>query len=118
MENPYVKGVLNGKFNLEDWMQNIPKSTMYLLTGNCGFNVDFEGLVRFNNENEWLNDLKKLADQKGILRGEEAKKYKDLKNDLAVIDATAETARRRAATSASKEKRNAASDLLRSIRRP
>lgn len=66
LENPYVKGVLNGKFNLEDWMQNIPKSTMYLLTGNCGFNVDFEGLVRFNKENEWLNDLKKLRADGGV----------------------------------------------------
>jgi hypothetical protein len=54
---------------------------------------------QINNE---LNDLKKLADQKGILRGEEAKKYKDLKNDLAVIDATAETARREAVKQSAK----------------
>ena len=54
---------------------------------------------QINNE---LNDLKKLADQKGILRGEDAKKYKDLKNDLAVIDATAETARREATAAAAK----------------
>jgi hypothetical protein len=54
---------------------------------------------QINNE---LNDLKKLADQKGILRGEDAKKYKDLKNDLAVIDATAETARREAVKQSAK----------------
>jgi hypothetical protein len=54
---------------------------------------------QINNE---LNDLKKLADQKGILRGEDAKKYKDLQNDLQVIDATAETARREAVKQSAK----------------
>jgi hypothetical protein len=66
LENPYFKGVLNGKFNLEDWMQNIPKSTMYLLTGNCSFNVDFDGLIRLNNDKEWINDLKKLKANGGV----------------------------------------------------
>lgn len=37
-----------------------------------------------------LNDLKKAADQKGILYGDQAKKYKDLQNELKVIDATAQ----------------------------
>lgn len=66
LENPYLKGVLNGSFNLEDWMQNIPKSTIYLLSGYCKFNVDFEGLVRFGNENEWLNDVKKIKADGGV----------------------------------------------------
>jgi hypothetical protein len=52
---------------------------------------------QINNE---LNDLKKLADQKGILRGEDAKKYKDLQNDLQVIDATAQKTREDAAKQA------------------
>lgn len=60
---------------------------------------------QINNE---LNDLKKLANTKGILRGEEAKKYKDLKNDLAVIDATAETARREEAKRAAEKNAAAA----------
>ena len=60
---------------------------------------------QINNE---LNDLKKLADTKGVIRGEEAKKYKDLKNDLAVIDATAETARREEAKRAAEKNASAA----------
>jgi hypothetical protein len=52
---------------------------------------------QINNE---LNDLKKLADQKGILRGEDAKKFKDLQNDLQVIDATAQKTREDAAKQA------------------
>jgi len=40
-----------------------------------------------------LNDLKKAADQKGILYGDQAKKYKDLQNELKVIDATAQKTR-------------------------
>jgi hypothetical protein len=60
-----------------------------------------DALRKQSIQNE-LKDLTKLADQKGILRGEDAKKYKDLQNDLAVIDATAETARRQAAETAAK----------------
>lgn len=59
-EKPYVKGLLNGEFNLEDWMQNIPKSTIYLLSGNCNLNMDFEGQIRLNETKNRLNDLKKL----------------------------------------------------------
>ena len=41
-----------------------------------------------------INDLNKLADATGKIRGaENVKKYKDLQNDLAVIDATAQKAR-------------------------
>ena len=53
--------------------------------------------LRKNQIKNELNDLKKAANDKGILYGEQAKKYKDLQNDLKVIDATAETARREAA---------------------
>jgi hypothetical protein len=37
-----------------------------------------------------LNDLKKAANEKGVLFGEQAKKYKDLQNELQVIDATSQ----------------------------
>jgi hypothetical protein len=56
--------------------------------------------LRKNQIKNELNDLKKLADQKGILRGEDAKKYKDLQNDLQVIDATAQKTREDAAKQA------------------
>jgi hypothetical protein len=36
-----------------------------------------------------INDLKKAANEKGVLYGEQAKQYKDLNNELAVIDAEA-----------------------------
>ena len=58
--------------------------------------------LRKNQIKNELNDLKKAANDKGILYGEQAKKFKDLQNDLAVIDATAETARRQAAETAAK----------------
>lgn len=67
--------------------------------------IDVLRKQQINNE---LNDLKKLADTKGVIRGEEAKKYKDLKNDLAVIDATAETARREEAKRAAEKNASAA----------
>lgn len=73
--------------------------------GAASSKVDELRKQQINNE---LNDLKKLADTKGILRGEEAKKYKDLKNDLAVIDATAETAKREAAKQAAEKGASAA----------
>ena len=37
-----------------------------------------------------LNDLKKAANERGVLFGEQAKKYKDLQNELQVIDATSQ----------------------------
>lgn len=58
-----------------------------------------DALRKQSIQNE-LNDLKKLADTKGILRGEDAKKYKDLQNDLQVIDATAQKQREDAAKQA------------------
>ena len=62
--------------------------------------VDVLRKQQINNE---LKDLKNAVDSKGLLYGEQAKKYKDLQNDLAVIDATAETARREAAEAAAKK---------------
>jgi len=58
-----------------------------------------DALKKQSIQNE-LNDLKKASNQKGILYGEQAKKYKDLQNELQVIDATSETARREAAKAA------------------
>ena len=62
--------------------------------------VDVLRKQQINNE---LKDLKNAVDSKGLLYGEQAKKYKDLQNDLQVIDATAETARREAAEAAAKK---------------
>jgi len=42
---------------------------------------------QINNE---LNDLRKAVDSKGLLYGEQSKRYKDLQNDLQVIDAVAQ----------------------------
>lgn len=67
-----------------------------------------DALKKQSIQNE-LNDLKKAANQRGVLYGEQAKKYKDLQNELKVIDATSETARREAAKSAA-EKNAAASN--------
>ena len=53
---------------------------------------------QINNE---IKDLNKLADATGKIRGaENVKKYKDLQNDLAVIDATAQKQREDAAKQA------------------
>jgi hypothetical protein len=62
--------------------------------------VDVLRKQQINNE---LKDLKNAVDSKGLLYGEQSKKYKDLQNDLQVIDATAETARREAAEAAAKK---------------
>lgn len=63
--------------------------------------VDALRKQQINNE---LNDLNKLADATGKVRGaENVKKYKDLQNDLAVIDATAQKAREDAAEAAAKK---------------
>jgi len=56
-----------------------------------------------------LNDLKKLADANGKFNDENAKKYKDLQNQLAVIDAEAAT-RRAEETKKNDEKAKAAAD--------
>lgn len=47
-----------------------------------------------------IEDLRKLVDEKGLLYGEDAKKYKDLQNELAVIDAEAQTRAREQAKKA------------------
>ena len=49
--------------------------------------VDVLRKQQINNE---LKDLKNAVDSKGLLYGEQAKKYKDLQNDLQVIDAIAQ----------------------------
>jgi len=51
-----------------------------------------DALRKQSIQNE-LKDLTKAADKKGILYGDQAKKYKDLQNDLQVIDATAQKQR-------------------------
>jgi len=56
--------------------------------------------LRKNQIKNELNDLKKAANEKGILYGEQAKKFKDLQNDLQVIDATAQKTREDAAKQA------------------
>ena len=66
--------------------------------------VDALRKQQINNE---LNDLRKAVDGKGLLYGEQSKRYKDLQNDLQVIDATAETARRVAAEAAAKKSTSA-----------
>ncbi len=58
-----------------------------------------DALKKQSIQNE-LNDLKKAANERGILFGEQAKKYKDLQNDLKIIDATAQKAREDAAKQA------------------
>jgi hypothetical protein len=65
-----------------------------------------DALKKQSIQNE-LNDLKKAANERGILFGEQAKKYKDLQNDLKVIDATAQKAREDEAKKAA-EKRTTA----------
>jgi hypothetical protein len=50
-----------------------------------------------------LNDLKKAANERGLLFGEQSKKYKDLQNDLAVIDATTQKTREDAAKKAAEK---------------
>jgi hypothetical protein len=55
-----------------------------------------------------LNDLKKLADENGKFNDENAKKYKDLQNQLAVIDAEAETRKREASKKAAEDAKNKA----------
>jgi hypothetical protein len=51
-----------------------------------------DALKKQSIQNE-LNDLKKAANDRGLLFGEQSKKYKDLQNDLKIIDATAQKAR-------------------------
>ena len=64
-----------------------------------------DSLKKQSIQNE-LNDLKKASNDKGILYGDQAKKYKDLQNDLQVIDATAQKAKedalKKSATTANK----------------
>jgi hypothetical protein len=66
-----------------------------------------DALRKQSIQNE-LNDLKKASDGKGILYGEQAKKYKDLQNDLQVIDATAQKQREDAAKQAATKGASAA----------
>jgi hypothetical protein len=58
-----------------------------------------DALKKQSIQNE-LNDLKKAANERGLLFGEQSKKYKDLQNDLKIIDATAQKAREDAAKQA------------------
>jgi hypothetical protein len=58
-----------------------------------------DALKKQSIQNE-LNDLKKASNDRGILFGDQAKKYKDLQNDLKIIDATAQKAREDAAKQA------------------
>jgi hypothetical protein len=58
-----------------------------------------DALKKQSIQNE-LNDLKKAANDRGVLFGDQAKKYKDLQNDLKIIDATAQKAREDAAKQA------------------
>jgi hypothetical protein len=58
-----------------------------------------DALKKQSIQNE-LNDLKKAANERGILFGEQSKKYKDLQNDLKIIDATAQKSREDAAKQA------------------
>jgi hypothetical protein len=58
-----------------------------------------DALKKQSIQNE-LNDLKKAANDRGLLFGEQSKKYKDLQNDLKIIDATAQKAREDAAKQA------------------
>ena len=68
--------------------------------------VDALRKQQINNE---LNDLKKLANEKGKITGaENVKKYLDLQNDLAVIDATAQKNKEDAAKQAAEKSASAA----------
>ena len=68
--------------------------------------VDALRKQQINNE---LNDLKKLANEKGKITGaENVKKYLDLQNDLAVIDATAQKNKEDAAKQAAEKAASAA----------
>lgn len=68
--------------------------------------VDALRKQQINNE---LNDLKKLANEKGKITGaDNVKKYLDLQNDLAVIDATAQKNKEDAAKQAAEKSASAA----------
>lgn len=60
-----------------------------LLTAQGAEQSKIDALKKQSIQNE-LNDLKKAANERGILFGEQAKKYKDLQNELQVIDATSQ----------------------------
>jgi hypothetical protein len=60
-----------------------------LLTAQGAEQGKIDELKKQSIQNE-LNDLKKAANERGILFGEQAKKYKDLQNELQVIDATSQ----------------------------
>jgi hypothetical protein len=60
-----------------------------LLTAQGAEQGKIDELKKQSIQNE-LNDLKKAANQRGVLFGEQAKKYKDLQNELQVIDATSQ----------------------------
>lgn len=57
-----------------------------LLTAQGGKEAEIAKLQKESTQNE-INLLAKKVDKKGALYGEDAKKYKDLQNNLAVIDA-------------------------------
>ena len=61
--------------------------TVKLLQAQGGKEAEIYELSRQAAQNE-IAFLKKKVDKKGILYGEDAKKYKDLINDVAVMDAT------------------------------
>ena len=63
-----------------------------LLTAQGGKEAEIAKLQKESTQNE-INLLTKKVDKKGVLYGEDAKNYKDLQNNLAVIDA-AETKRK------------------------
>ena len=73
-----------------------------LLTAQGAEQGKIDALRKQSVQNE-LNDLKKAANEKGVLFGEQSKKYKDLQNQLQVIDATAQKARQDAAEAAAKK---------------
>ena len=60
-----------------------------LLTAQGAEQGKIDELKKQSIQNE-LNDLKKAANERGVLFGEQAKKYKDLQNELQVIDATSQ----------------------------
>jgi len=60
-----------------------------LLTAQGAEQSKIDELKKQSIQNE-LNDLKKAANERGVLFGEQAKKYKDLQNELQVIDATSQ----------------------------
>ena len=57
-----------------------------LLTAQGGKEKEIAELQKQTAQNE-IDVLKKKVDKKGLLYGEDAKKYKDLQNEIAVIDA-------------------------------